>query len=71
MWDVLRKGTVVQKRNTALRVDVADAMKRLWARDERRRTPSVRALMPLQIERTGHQGPFEPKQHRQYVLSAL
>jgi hypothetical protein len=28
MWEVLRKGTAVQKGKTALRVDVADAMNR-------------------------------------------
>jgi hypothetical protein len=31
MWDVLRKETAVQKGKTALRVDVADEMKQLWA----------------------------------------
>ena len=34
MWEVLRKETTVQSGRTALRTDVADAMKRLWARDE-------------------------------------
>jgi hypothetical protein len=30
MWDVLQKETAVQKRKTALRVDVANAVRRLW-----------------------------------------
>jgi hypothetical protein len=34
MWGVLRKETAVQKGKTVLRVDVADAMKWLWERDE-------------------------------------
>jgi hypothetical protein len=29
MWDVLKKGTAVQKGKTALRVDVANAVRRL------------------------------------------
>jgi hypothetical protein len=40
MCDVLRKNTAVQKGKTALRVDVADAMKRLWERDEHGRIPA-------------------------------
>jgi hypothetical protein len=30
MWDVLQKETAVQKGKTALRVDVANAVRRLW-----------------------------------------
>jgi hypothetical protein len=33
MWDVLQKETVVQKGETALRVDVANAVRRLWKVD--------------------------------------
>ena len=40
MWEVLRKETTVQSGRTALRTDVADAMKRLWARDEHGRIPA-------------------------------
>jgi hypothetical protein len=40
MREVLRKETAVQSGRTALRTDVADAMKRLWARDEHGRIPS-------------------------------
>jgi hypothetical protein len=40
MWEVLRNETAVQSGRTALHTDVADAMKRLWARDEHGRTPS-------------------------------
>jgi hypothetical protein len=32
MWDVLQKETAVQKGKTALRVDVANAVRRLWKR---------------------------------------
>ena len=37
---MLRKETAVKKGKTVLRVDVADAMKRLWARDEHGRIPA-------------------------------
>jgi hypothetical protein len=30
MWDVLKQETTVQKGKTALRVDVANAVRRLW-----------------------------------------
>jgi hypothetical protein len=40
MWEVLRKETTVQSGRTALRTDVADAMKRLWARGEHGRIPA-------------------------------
>ena len=40
MWEVLRKETTVQSGRTSLRTDVADAMKRLWARDEHGRIPA-------------------------------
>jgi hypothetical protein len=33
MWEVLRKETTVQSGRTALRTDVADAMKRLSGRE--------------------------------------
>jgi hypothetical protein len=33
MWDVLQKETAVQKGKTALRVDVANVVRRLWKVD--------------------------------------
>jgi hypothetical protein len=33
MWDVLQKETAVQKGKTALHVDVANAVRRLWKAD--------------------------------------
>jgi hypothetical protein len=34
MWDVLQKETAVQKGKTALHVDVANAVRRLWKVDD-------------------------------------
>jgi hypothetical protein len=47
MWDVLQKETAVQK-GTALRVDVANAVRRLWKVDADGRIPA-----PLRGLRTG------------------
>jgi hypothetical protein len=40
MWDVLQKETAVQKGKTALRVDVANAVRRLWKVDADGRIPA-------------------------------
>jgi hypothetical protein len=40
MWDVLQKETAVQKGKTALRVDVANAVRRLWKVDADGRLPA-------------------------------
>jgi hypothetical protein len=41
MWEVLKKGTAVQKEKTALRMnDVANAVRRLWKTDEEGRIPA-------------------------------
>jgi hypothetical protein len=40
MWDVLQKKTAVQKGKTALRVDVANAVRRLWKVDADGRIPA-------------------------------
>jgi hypothetical protein len=40
MWDVLQKDTAVQKGTTALRVDVANAVRRLWKVDDDGRIPA-------------------------------
>jgi hypothetical protein len=40
MWDVLQKETAVQKGKTALRVDVANAVRRLWKVDADERIPA-------------------------------
>jgi hypothetical protein len=40
MWDVLQKETAVQKGKTALRVDVANAARRLWKVDADGRVPA-------------------------------
>ena len=40
MWEVLKKETAVQKEKTALRVDVANAVRRLWKADDDGRIPA-------------------------------
>jgi hypothetical protein len=40
MWEVLKKETAVQKGKTALRVDVANAVRRLWKVDDDGRIPA-------------------------------
>jgi hypothetical protein len=40
MWDVLQKETAVQKAKAALRVDVANAVRRLWKADADGRIPA-------------------------------
>ena len=40
MWEVLKKETAVQKVKTALRVDVANAVRRLWKVDDDGRIPA-------------------------------
>jgi hypothetical protein len=40
MWDVLQKETAVQKGKIALRVDVVNAVRRLWKVDADGRIPA-------------------------------
>jgi hypothetical protein len=40
MWELLKKETAVQKGKTALRVDVANAVRRLWKVDDDGRIPA-------------------------------
>jgi hypothetical protein len=40
MWEVLKKETAVQKGKPALRVEVANAVRRLWKVDDDGRIPA-------------------------------